>query len=108
MDDLETLEARYDAMPPEIARKLRLCNGDPLSNRHHALKAEIAFARRMFQANQRARRSKRHVNPATRRQYGDDCRHWWHRYRRAQASAAQVNNLLAVKTLSKSILRNRI
>ncbi len=103
MDELETLEARYDAMPPELMQRLRNGNADALSARHNALKGEIVFARRMFRANQRARRSNRPIDRATRRQYEDDCRHWWHRYRKAQTSAAQVRSLQALESLNKSL-----
>lgn len=105
MDELEIVEARYDAMPPDVARTLRHGKAGPLSNRHHTLKTEVAFARRMFRANQRARRAERRIDPATRRKYREDCRHWWHRYRKAQASAAQVGHLLALDALHKSIHR---
>lgn len=104
MDKLELIEARYDAMPPEIARTLRCSNEDPLSNRYTALKGEIAFARRMFQAARQARKKGRRITPETHRQYREDCRHWWHRYRKAQRSASQVRDLQACERLNKSIL----
>jgi hypothetical protein len=42
-----------------------------------------------------------------RRQHQNDCRHWWHRYRQAQASAAQVRNLLSLASLSRSLFGPR-
>ncbi len=104
IDELETTEARYDAMPPEVARQMSRTCGDPLTSRHHSLKTEVAFARRMFRVNRRACKSQRRQEMTTRRQYREDCRHWWHRYRKAQASAAEIRGLLALRSLSRSII----
>ncbi len=105
MNEFEMAEARYDAMPPEVARALRTNGQDPLRNRLHRLRTEISFARRMFRTNHRARNAGRHRDPKTRRNYNDDLRHWWHRYRSAQASAAQVGSLLALKALNEPLLK---
>lgn len=102
MDELTFLEARYDAMPPEIVRYLRSGNQDSLVRRHQALQGEIAFARRMFRTNLRAskrlpasnlcRSESQRANP-----YRDDCRRWWHRYRKARASAHDVRRLIMLR-----------
>lgn len=99
IDEIEIIEARYDAMPPEMTRELLVRSLDPLAARHHALQAEIAFARRMFRASHSVCKSRRRLKREKDPQHHDDCRHWWRRYRSAQASAADIRNLMALRSL---------
>ena len=105
MNERETIEARYDAMPPEIASRLRRSNDNPFSNRYAALRGEVAFARRMFRAARQAGKKGRWIPPERHMQYRADCRHWWHRYRKAQRSAAELRDLQARERLQRSILQ---
>ena len=93
------MEARYDAMPPDVSRALSLKSADPLALRHHRLRREITFARRMFRANHRAWKNKGNRRTEAAQPYRNDCRYWWRRYRKARASAADIRALLALRDL---------
>lgn len=90
MTEREVLEARYDAMPPEVARSLQ-----PRTHPMHMHASDASFAKRQFRQTRRTIRSGRITDLEVLEHYRGDARYWARRWQksRSAANAARLSYL---------------